>query len=160
MILVIGYGNSLCGDDGVGPYVVEQLAQVEGWKDRDIQLLAVRQLTPELAEPISRASTIIFVDAAYGGAPGTINCYKFGPSEKIPEIIAPGAITHHLDVQLLLSYVRYLYSKRPTAYLYTITGENFGLGDLFSPAIELALPNLLGRLKARMTRCTNLASLK
>lgn len=158
MFLVIGYGNSLCGDDGVGPFVVEQLASAEGEKDRDVQFLAVHQLTPELAEPVSRADTVIFVDAACGGAPGTISSYKFMPSAKIPEtIIMPGALTHHLDVRLLLSYVHYLYGQRPTTYLYTIAAENLGLGDSFSPAVEQALPSLLGRLKARMTKCMNLA---
>ncbi len=158
MLLVIGYGNSLCGDDGIGPYVVEQLVDAEAGKDRDVQLLAVHQLTPELAEPVSRADAVIFIDAACGAVPGKISSYKFAPSAKIPEtIIMPGALTHHLDVKLLLSYVHYLYYQRPVTYLYTVAGENFGLGDPFSPTVERALPSLLGRLKARMTKCMNLA---
>ena len=160
MILVIGYGNPLCGDDGIGPYAVEKLAQ--GEQDArlrgEVEWLSLRQLTPELAEPISRARAVIFIDAACGKTPGGITCYKLARTVDAPE--TAGAFTHHVNAEVLLANAKSLYGRRPVAYLYTVTGQNFGLGDSFSPAVESALPRLFERLKARMIRCMNLALLR
>ena len=157
MILVIGYGNPLCGDDGIGPYVVEKLIDAQTQPRAAMEYLTLRQLTPELAETISRADTVIFVDAADDEEiPGSITCRELTPSA------APssGAFTHHTHAAALLESARFLYDGQPAAYLYTIVGENFGLGDAFSSAVETALPSLLTQLKARIDLCTNLASLK
>ena len=160
MILVIGYGNSLCGDDGIGPHVVERLAAEAGQEnDPPTEYLALHQLTPELVEPISRADAVIFVDAEYGTTPGQITCSELSFS---PSMIqgSSGAFTHHVNAPTLLETAMYLYDQRPTAYLYTMTGDNFDLGSSFSPAVELSLPCLLDELKARLAQCTNTALLK
>src|ERR1035438_9805340 len=59
-LLVIGYGNTLRGDDGVGPKVADA---VEALALTGVRVLACPLRTPELAEPISRAAIVIFVDA-------------------------------------------------------------------------------------------------
>ena len=58
-ILIIGYGNTLRGDDGVGYKIAEIIEQ---WNINNITSLAVHQLTPDLAENIAQADTVIFVD--------------------------------------------------------------------------------------------------
>jgi hydrogenase maturation protease len=151
MILVIGYGNPLCGDDGIGPYAVERLADEES--PADTEYLALRQLTPELAEPVSRADTVIFVDAADGGAPGNIICHKLTLSAE-PSQTAPGAFTHHVNAAALLEIAHLLYGRHPVAYLFTVAGENFELGDSFSSGVESALPLLLDQLKAKIIQTT------
>ncbi|MBW4439077.1 MAG: hydrogenase maturation protease [Pleurocapsa minor GSE-CHR-MK-17-07R] len=153
MILVIGYGNPLCGDDGIGTYAVERLDDDETLSHVDC--LVVRQLTPELAETISRVHVVIFVDAAYGETPGQIACRELMPADEQPEA-GPGAFTHHVNPTALLESALFLYGQRPTAFLYTVTGENFALGDAFSPAVEAAIPSLLEHLKARISQCMNL----
>ncbi len=59
--LVIGYGNTLRGDDGVGPRVVEA---IEKLNLPGVRTLVCQQLSPEYADPVSRAHTVVFVDAA------------------------------------------------------------------------------------------------
>jgi hydrogenase maturation protease len=160
MILAIGYGNPLCGDDGIGPYAIGRLADsgTEPEFHGSIECLSLHQLTPELAEPISRAQAVVFIDAACGNTPGGITCYKLArPSN--PAGATPGAFTHNVNPESLLKNAESLYGRRPVAYLYTVSGENFNLGDSFSPAVEAALPRLLERLKARIVRCMNLVSL-
>jgi hydrogenase maturation protease len=159
MILVIGYGNPLCGDDGIGPYVVEQLALGSDQAHLDVEYLSLRQLTPELAEPISRAGAVIFVDAATGGIVGEIRCTELRSSTESLQN-SPGAFTHHVSANLLLESACLLYGNCPVAYLYTVGGENFNLGDVFSEKVEAALPSLLEQLKARVVGCMNLASQK
>ena len=60
-LLVIGYGNTLRGDDGVGPRVAEAVGELNL---PGVHTLICPLLTPELANPISRAGKVIFVDAA------------------------------------------------------------------------------------------------
>ncbi|HRE48235.1 MAG TPA: hydrogenase maturation protease [Aggregatilineales bacterium] len=159
MILVIGYGNPLSSDDGLGPYAVEQLAaQAEQRLADKVDYQIVYQLTPELAEPISRAECVIFVDAAYsaGETPGTLTCQILPPTAP-PLRTTSAAFTHHLDAAALLESAQSLYGRRPVAYVYTVTGETFALGQTFSAAVESVLPTLIDHLKARLSQCTNLA---
>ena len=58
--LIIGYGNPLRGDDGLGWRAAEQLAEIIPQSEAEV--IACHQLTPELAEPISRARLVIFID--------------------------------------------------------------------------------------------------
>jgi hydrogenase maturation protease len=151
MILVIGYGNSLCGDDGIGPRAVERLAEENLLAD--VECLTAHQLMPELAETISCADAVIFVDAAYAETPGKITCLELAPVNR-PDT-APAAFTHHVSPAILLENAQILYGRHPAAYLYTIAGENFELGDSFSSGVELTLPSLLEQLKARIAQCAN-----
>ena len=48
--LVIGYGNTLRGDDGVGPRVAEA---IEKLNLPGVRTLVCQQLSPEHADPIS-----------------------------------------------------------------------------------------------------------
>jgi hydrogenase maturation protease len=156
MILTIGYGNSLYGDDGVGPYAVEQLAKADAELPDNTEFLVMRQLTPELVELISRADAVIFVDAADGEIPAGITCREL-TVEDMPSDQNPGVFTHHVEPAALLQGARFLYGRHPRAYLYTVKGETFKLGDSFSPQVESALPSLLDQLKARIAQCMNLA---
>jgi len=147
MILIIGYGNSFCGDDGIGPCAAELLAEREL---PGVQSIATHQLTPELAAVISLADTVIFIDAAYGPTPGEIICREPPPA-------VSSAFSHHVSAVTLLDSAEVLYGRRPqTAYMYTITGGKFGLGDPFSREVASALPDLLSQLKVRIDQCMSL----
>ncbi len=76
MTLVIGYGNPLRTDDAAGPEVARRLACVRP----DVEVMTPQQLVPELAASIARASTVVFIDAAIGGSPGTVQCDPVRPA--------------------------------------------------------------------------------
>ena len=63
--LVIGYGNTLRSDDGVGAKVAAAVAELAL---PGVVALVLHQLTPELAETISEARAVVFVDAAVDAA--------------------------------------------------------------------------------------------
>jgi hypothetical protein len=65
-VLVIGYGNTLRGDDGVGYQVAETVAE---WQLPQVRSIAVHQLLPELAADIAEVDLVIFVDAVVATAP-------------------------------------------------------------------------------------------
>src|SRR5208282_3684027 len=76
-LLVIGYGNTLRRDDGVGPKVAEAIAELAL---PGVRTLACPLLTPELAEPVSQAGVVVFVDAAVD-APREVQRRPLAPAD-------------------------------------------------------------------------------
>lgn len=76
MNLIIGIGSTLRRDDGLGPDLARSAADA-----LPADLIVVTQLTPELAEPISRAGRVVFIDAAEtpDARPGTITTQIIAP---------------------------------------------------------------------------------
>lgn len=62
-ILIIGYGNNLRSDDGVGRYLAEIIEQQQLPL---VKALSVHQLTPELVLEIADSQAVIFIDAIAG----------------------------------------------------------------------------------------------
>ncbi len=134
-VLVIGYGNTLRGDDGFGRRAAERLRAI--FDDPRIEVLSLHQLTPELMEPVSRAERVIFLDAAAGPVPGEIAATEIGPLDE------PGGFTHFSTPGGLLAGALALYGTAPKALLITVTGANFELGETLSQPVEHALQTLV-----------------
>lgn len=58
--LVIGFGNRMRRDDGAGPVAAERIAAAHP----DVDWLSLAQLTPELAQVITRYERVLFLDAS------------------------------------------------------------------------------------------------
>lgn len=130
-ILVIGYGNPLRRDDGFGWWVAERLLQepVDG-----VQVISCHQLTHELAEPLSRCSVAIFVDARQGEPAGQL---EWEPVVAVPS--ATSSFSHSIAPADLLLVAQMLYGSCPTqAYLLTARGVHFEHGEGLSPEVEEA----------------------
>lgn len=138
-VLVIGYGNTLRGDDGVGRIVAEQLAEVI--QSEQVDVLSCHQLTVELAEEISQAHIVILIDAAVGDTPGAIAC-----EEVLPSTTQPTALLHYMEPGVLLASTHGLYGTCPTMFLWTVVGESFEYGEQCSPSVQQVIPDLLQRL--------------
>lgn len=140
-VLVIGYGNTLRGDDGLGRRAAEALARRP--LPAGVEVLTCHQLTVELAETISRADLVLLIDAANGDQPGTIVC------EPVDRVDAPvGPILHYLEPPALLACVEALYNAAPRTLLWTITARSFDYAETLSPEVERALPALLRQVEA------------
>jgi hydrogenase maturation protease len=139
MILVIGYGNPLRGDDAVGQQVAQML-EMRLLRD-DLYVLTTYQLTPELAQNISHAQLVIFIDARDGSTPGTVVQISIQSAD------ARGAFTHHVSPSSLLAAARDLYNTCPQAILFSVTGESFGYGQSLSLAVQAAVPRLLAAIE-------------
>jgi hydrogenase maturation protease len=141
--LVIGYGNPLRGDDGLGWEIAGRLAA--SIADESIAIMAVHQLTPELAEPVSKAEMVIFVDASYEGQPGTWKCDKVEPA---PPTADP--LGHHFSIAGLLAYARAIYSASPEAFMVSVAAETFECRDALSPSVALALPQIVRYIRDKV----------
>jgi hydrogenase maturation protease len=137
-LLVIGYGNTLRGDDGVGPRVAEAVGAL---RLPGVQVLICQQLSPEHAEPISRADTVVFVDAAVDA-----------PREVQLRPLAPGASTqlmaHAADPRTMLALARDVFGHAPRAWWLTIPAEQLGFGETLSAAAQRGLAAALERIQA------------
>jgi len=140
-LLVIGYGNELRGDDGVGPKVAEALDQL---KVPGVRTISCHQLTPELAELVSHASRVVFVDASVNQE-GGIRLTELKPEET-------GAVMVHVaDPRSLLALARDVFGHCPSAWWLTIRVETMEFGDTLSPAarrgMERALESIQGMVR-------------
>jgi hydrogenase maturation protease len=120
VILVIGYGNELRGDDGLGPAVAEAVAAI-GLPD--VECLAVHQLVPELAERLADARLAVFVDARVGPGEQAVEVTRIKTGE------SGGLMAHAADPRALLALARAVYGRAPEAWLVAVTGCHFEFGD-------------------------------
>lgn len=137
--LLIGYGNPLRQDDGFGYRVAERLLEEAG---EDMHVIACHQLTPELAEPLSRCRTAIFVDAKEGEPVGELEWERVFPSSAAHPLFA-----HSLTPANLLALAQGLYGSAPAqAYLLTVRSVHFAHGEGLSPAVEEAVAQAVRRI--------------
>jgi hydrogenase maturation protease len=129
--LVIGYGNALRSDDGVGQRVAQLLETAQ-----DVAVLVRHQLVPELADDLRGRAVVVFVDAATTLPPGAVAARRLETSEAAS---APG-LTHHCGPGALLLLAERLYGATPRAFLVTVGASSFALGEQLSPAVAAALP--------------------
>jgi hydrogenase maturation protease len=123
-------------DDGVGPFLA-QWAEEHWQGDSRVRVLCDHQWTPDMAEEIAAAETVIFVDCSVDQAPGQIILRELSPAS-----LKPGLVTHHLGAAELLSVAEDLYGTQPRrACLLTVGAGSIELGEGLSLAVRDALPD-------------------
>jgi hydrogenase maturation protease len=143
-VLVIGYGNPLRGDDGVGWRAAEELAR--RLPEEEVQILTRHQLTLEMAEALSLVERVIFIDACEGPPAGHVEWLPITPDAGLP-----GLYSHHVTPQALLACARELYGSCPAAGIFSVAGESFGYTEELSPRVRAVLPTLLEQVRAAAT---------
>ena len=139
-VLIIGYGNPLRGDDGFGWHAAQQLSS--RLNSPDVRLIACHQLTPELAEDLSRADRVVFIDAARDLPPGEMRCEAVLPSTA-EHAVRPISYSHHLSPSTLLDVSRELYGSWPKALLISVGGEEFSDRECLSATVSKALDEVI-----------------
>jgi hydrogenase maturation protein HypF len=134
-ILILAYGNPLRGDDGVGWQAAMLLEKQLG---DQVEVITRHQLTPELAEVISRAERVVFIDAACEGIPGEVLCQEVQATTFVAQ-----PFTHHVAPGDLLSAAQELFGHAPQGHLITINGGDFGFHEGLSTPVEAALPEVV-----------------
>jgi hydrogenase maturation protease len=149
-LLLIGYGNPLRQDDGLGWRIAMAIEDLEL---PGLQVLAAQQLTHELAAPIALAEAVVFVDAAYGksaanGSAQAIEPLALKPLHHKPQAPDPGPQTwsHQLTPQALLVLAGELYGHQPAALQLLVPARWNGHGEGFSPEAAAVLPRAMALL--------------
>jgi len=143
-ILVAGFGNTLAGDDGVGPLVVRRLATLE--LPSGTRAVEVRTDALELAGLWRGETHVWLVDALIrGAAPGTIHRLEHDEVMSVPQ---RHATVHHLSLPECLRWLA-LDETAMAAVRYRLYGvepERLDLGEGLSPAAAAAADQLAEEL--------------
>jgi hydrogenase maturation protease len=126
--LVIGYGNELRCDDGVGPMAARELSE-KGGSDRN-RIIEVHQLVPELVMELSQARRVLFIDASI-----EVDV----PRLRSIAAQATTSLTHVFGPEGLLALCQALGQGVPRAWLLTIPGACFDHGDTLSDLAQTHL---------------------
>jgi hydrogenase maturation protease len=146
--LVLACGNSQRGDDGVALQILDCLR--EAGCDPATEFHFQQQWTPELAEPISQAETVIFVDAAVGTPPGSVAFRRLQARPRTPQ-----DSTHYMSPEYLLQLAQEVYGSHPVrAYLVTVTGLAFDSGETLCEPVRRAIPFAGQQIRALLSAVT------
>lgn len=100
--LVLGLGNTIMSDDGIGPKIIEQL-QCQEFSD-DVQLLDGGTLGLDLLPYLEGVSRLIVVDAVEtGNVPGTLVRFS---GEEVPLALETKISPHQMGMKDLLAVAR------------------------------------------------------
>lgn len=136
MIHVIGFGNPLRGDDGVGWTVAEGLEICQA-----VEVTRTQMLVPELAERIAAATAVIFVDAGIGWDAGAVHCHAI--HSRAPR----HSLGHVADPEGLLCLAETLFGRRPRAYVVSVTGADFDFRHALSAPVIRAVPEAIRTIR-------------
>jgi hydrogenase maturation protease len=144
-LLILGLGNILCEDDGVGVFVVRRLA--EGCDAPDgVEILDGGTLGLSLLPHLLDAEAAILVDAIRGeGPPGSFVRLE---GDEVAPAAAHRLSPHQIGVADLLDGARILDRSPKHLVLLGLVPQRLGLGFGLSEPVAGAVPELLERIVA------------
>jgi hydrogenase maturation protease len=147
--LILACGNPLRGDDAVALHLARSLR--EQLAGPEIIVHTTQQWTPELAQPLSRCSLAIFLDASSRFSPGFVHCEAVTPFLGENHAL----LTHSCNPALLLLISRQLYGHVPKrSYLLTVGAQSFAFSFSLSSVVQRAIPEALDRIKSILSGTT------
>ena len=135
-MLVIGYGNTLRSDDGAGPKVAEEVA---GLNLPGVRTLSCALLSPELAEPVSQADRVVFVDAATNTCKVELQPLAPASSSQL--------MAHAAEPATVLALARDVFGHAPQAWLLTLPVANMEVGEVLSKVTQRGVQTALRKLQ-------------
>lgn len=131
--LIIGYGNTLRGDDGAGIAAIGILKNNYPQYD----FLQLHQLTPELSETISNYESVYFIDAS-------VDVDEVTKINLQPEIPTDIINTHIVTPQNLVDLCLNLYGRVPSeTVLFHIPAFNYDFSEALSTSTQERMEEFL-----------------
>lgn len=136
-IAVIGIGNVLTGDDGVGPYVARVLDA--GWELPDVEVIDAGTPGLDLTPILAGVEAAVLVDAVRAaGAPGALRTYDKATLLSRPP--AQALSPHEPGVREALLHAEFMGVAPATVTLVGVIPATVELGCRLSPAVRAAVP--------------------
>ena len=126
-IRVIACGNTLRRDDGAAHRVLELLPP-----DPDAEMRGVLQLTPELAQEMAGADTVVFIDADLGA--DAVRIQRLVGQGPVEQSAGRMAFTHALTPETLVALSRALYAFQGEAFVCRIPVRDVSPGEGLTPS--------------------------
>ncbi len=145
--MVIGVGNTMRRDDGIGIVAVERLGdRIAG---DAVELVTMDGESTRLIEAWAGAERAVVVDAMRSGEPaGTVRRIEVG-RDALPSW-TPGASSHHVGLAEAVDLGRALDRLPAHLVIYGVEVHDVSPGEGLSPAVEHAVPELVERLAAEL----------
>jgi hydrogenase maturation protease len=138
--LVLGLGNPLRGDDGIGPRVVKELARCE--LPEDVTALDGGTGGVDLLHIMEGWERVVIVDAAdVGREPGQF--MRFTPNEARLAQAADSFSLHNAGLSEALALADALDRPLPKMVIFGVQPADVGWREGLSSAVETALPSLI-----------------
>lgn len=113
-----------------------------------MRVLSRQQWTPDLAEVVAEADSVVFIDCSVESSPGEVRVHPVEPAAA-----GPGLATHHVGAPELLALGQELYNSLPReAVLLTVGAGSTELGETFSKSVNDALAEACTRIDAEVQR--------
>lgn len=148
-IAVLGIGNLLLKDDGIGIHLIERLTELEYDKIYNVELIDGGTCILELLDVFVRNKKIIVLDSIKGGhSPGTI--YKITPQE-LGTYIKESTSLH--DVQIL-DIIRdsNLLGYNPEVIIIGVEPEEIIFDLELSEIIRHSIPKMIDIIKKELEK--------
>lgn len=147
--LVFTWGNPSRGDDAIGPEIYQLLS----YRNHDeAEILTDFQLQIEHAQDLLQRQRVIFVDA-------NMSCsepYEYTPVQPEQDL---SYTTHAMSPAALLAVFQSAYdSPLPEAYLLSVRGYEFNLGDPISDKAHLNLLKAIDYLESLIMNKNSVSS--
>jgi hydrogenase maturation protease len=142
-IAVLGFGNPLRGDDGVGWRVAAGIAQCWGAR---VSVMIGQQPLPEWADALATAELAFVVDAALGTR------IKPRLQRLCQSYAEPTFGGHGFGAEHLLRLTESVYGRAPETYLLLVPAENVCFGQELSPRTARAARVVRRFLDGRIAR--------
>ena len=144
--LVIGLGNPLMGDDGIGLVALQRLR--ERRVPPGVELVDGGTWGMNLLPIIERADAVILLDAIRAGAaPGAVIELE---GDAVPRRLAVKLSPHQIDLAEVLALAALRGTLPPRLFAIGLEPEVVEMSTALSPAIEAALPAMLALVERRL----------
>jgi len=151
--LILGLGNTLLGDEGVGVHSVNRLQQ-EKSPSRDVVLMDGGTLSFVLAGPIEEAGSLIVIDAAQlGSPPGSVQVFEGAEMDRFVANSRHKSV-HEVTLFDLLT-IAHLSGDLPSRRaLIGVQPEHIDWSDSLSTSVAAAVPKVCDSVRDVLLRWT------
>ena len=147
--LVLGIGNILLGDDGVGVWVAERLRRQFRFPE-SVTIIEGGTLGLDLLPQLDGVARLLIVDAVrHGRAPGELVRLE---GREVPAVLAQKISPHQVGVQDLLAAAQLMNLEFSNLVLWGVEPESLEPGTGFSSSIGESLPVLVTNVLAELAR--------
>jgi hydrogenase maturation protease len=150
-VLVLGLGNPLRGDDGVGPRVIEELSR----RDLPEGATALDAGTGglDLLHVLEGWERAVIIDAAdVGREPGQFA--RFTPGEARLVDSEDATSLHNAGLAEVLALAEAIGQPLPELVIFGVQPEKIGWGEGLSPVVEAVLPDLVNAVLEEINKLT------
>lgn len=142
MIAVLGIGNVLLSDEGLGVRALERMEELYDFPE-EVQLIDGGTLGIDLLYHLEGVRKLLVLDAVSGGKPpGTLYVFK---GEQVKTYFRRKVSMHEIGFQEVLALMEVMEKPIPEIVVMGIEPKSLELGTELSPEVEEKIPELIER---------------